>query len=186
MRPATLAPENLYHAQKIILVKSPGKDQLGIDVGTPQPGDVAKVHMTASYLAEEPLFKIGRRQIGAKPRTKEFLSTHIVGDTAFFDFPIPKEPKAPTSATDILGQWVQGMPLGEHALFTFDFTEMDEKIKSFFLNKKLHKGQYKNIPAEAQRLTFEIDSFRIVRNKVHVRPSRYGTGASTPGSFAMG
>lgn len=62
--------------------------------------------MTASYLAEEPLFKIGRRKIRVKPRTKEFLSTHTVGDTAFYSFPIPKEPKAPT--TDILGQWVQG------------------------------------------------------------------------------
>lgn len=78
------------------------------------------------------------------------------------------------------------MPLGEHALLTLDFTKMDEKTKSFFLNKKLHKGQYKNIPAEAQRLTFEIDSFQIIRKKVHVRPSRYGTGASMPGSFAMG
>ena len=82
-----------------------------------------------------------------------------------------------------------GMALGERAKFIFDLTTMGEKNKSLFFNlneKKLHRGQYRTIPADAKRLIFEIESFRVVRNKeLHVRPNRYGTGARTPGSFSM-
>lgn len=160
-----------------------GKDQLGNIIGKPQPGDIAKVHVKMSYIANRPLLKIGIIRIGKeKPRKTEFLSTSIIGETAFFEVHISKNTESCSSFDDILSAYVSQMMLGETSRFTF---ELDEKTRNLF-TRSLHKGHYQNIPDAATGIRLEIDSYRIVRgNNEYRRPNRNGTGAAMPGSFAM-
>ncbi|KAL3909718.1 MAG: hypothetical protein SGILL_007975, partial [Bacillariaceae sp.] len=151
-----------------------------------------KFHMKASFAAEKPLFKLGKKKVGVKLRKKEFLNTHIVGDTAFFEVEIPTETtKSPTTADEIFASCVRSISLGDSAVFFLDVDSMDPKASKTFQHK-LHKGHYKNVAAGTQQLFLEIDSFRIVRTdpttnlKIeHHRQNRNGTGASMPGSFGM-
>ena len=179
---------SLVKFEKKITTPSPsnGADQLGREVGTPLPGDVVKLHGTASYESNRPLFKIGSKNFGAnKLRKTEFLSTHIVGETGFIQAKISSSPtKAPTSAADVLAQCVQTMMLGESAQFILDFASMDSTTQDLFCNTKIHKGHYKSIPRDAEKLVFELDLFRVGRDETeHFRTKR---NSSAPvGAFAM-
>jgi hypothetical protein len=192
---------NKYATKKVLFV-GPGVDQLGRPVGLPIPGDIVKLHMTASYSALRPKFQVGGGKFkfgSVKMREKEFLSSHIVGECAFFVVQIPTTSSTTTTdsrlssespqqsvVADVLAPFVQGMVLGETAQFVLDLEAMDDKTKNVFFNtqEKLHKGQYKTLPADALKLTIVLDSYRIVRNKTeHRRPNRNGTGAKQLGSY---
>jgi hypothetical protein len=177
-----------YGTKKVLFI-GPGVDQLGRQVGLPVPGDVVKLHMTASYSALRPMFKVGGSKFGSvKMREKEFLSTHIVGEGAFVVVQIPITYQPPQSVAEILAPFVQGMVLGETAQFAFDLETMDDKTKNLFFTaftkEKIHKGHYKNLPTDALKLTIVLDSFRIVRGQTeHRRPNRNGAGAKALGSY---
>jgi hypothetical protein len=183
--------------KKEMIFSSEGVDQLGRQVGIPLPQDVVKLHIKGSYASTRPLFKIGKKGFGAsKLRKMEFLSSHIIGETAFFEVPIQtttSSTKVPKTVAEILEPCVRTMVLGEQSIFTLDFASMDETTKDLFCGAKIHKGHYKNMPRDAEKLIFDLDSFRIVRPdpskknvKIeHYRKSRNGLGASMPGSFGM-
>ena len=174
--------------RKQILFSSHGKDQLDRDVGKALPGDTAKCHLKASFTAELPSFTIGKKTFGVKVREKEFLSTRVVGSTAFFEVEIPTViAESPTTFEEILAECLRTMSLGEAALFRFDFASLDPKVCKE-MQHKLHKGHYSTVPENAQELLLEIESFRIARDTTeHFRVSRYGSnGGRMPGSFSMG
>jgi hypothetical protein len=145
-----------------------------------------------------PLFKLGSIKVANKPRTKEFISTHIVGETAFFDLDMSKavfsdSPPDPKTMNDLLAQCVRDMVLGESATFAFDVTGKSSYVKDIVRNSgKLHGGHYASVPEDANSIVLELDLFRIYREditsgkrKSHYRISRHGLGGSMPGSFGM-
>jgi hypothetical protein len=180
------------YSKKVVVVASPGVDQLGTEVGRAMPGDQVKFHMLASYTALRPKFRIALKTFGADTlRTKEYLSTLIDGSTAFMEVSIPStsatigtlKKSSPQSVADFLVPYVQTMTLGETAEFFIDFKLLDEKTKSLFFQERL-KGQYESLPTDAQSLTIVLDCFRIVRSDPagekrveHCRPNRNGNGA---------
>ena len=175
---------------KKMIFPSPGVDQLGTQVGQAMPGDLVKFHMVASYSAMRPKFKIAGKKFGAeRMRTEEYLSTPIVGSTAFIEISIPPTPIAvKKSVVEFLAPYAQTMTLGETAEFFFDFKSLDEKTKNLFFQEVL-KGQYKSLPTDAQSITIVLDCFRIVRSDLgkqqveYRRPNRNGNGAKAFGSY---
>lgn len=181
--------DSLKLNKTVLFDASPGVDQLKRHVGIPVPGDVVKLHMTASYAAMRPLFKVAGKSVGpVKLREKEFLSTHIVAATAFYEVKILAE--TPTASDDlsalaIVTHCVKGMMLGEKARFANDFESMSDATKHSFLNQKHHKGQYKKLSPDTVKLIFDLETFRIVRldpaqkntSIEHFRKNRYGTAA---------
>ena len=68
------------------------------------------------------------------------------------------------------------MMLGESATVTFDLSTMKNFHAKKDENKIISRGHYKSIGEDAEFLVFEIDTFRIVRDKKeHYRPNRNGT-----------
>ena len=182
---------------KKTIFPSLGVDQLGTQVGLAMPGDLVKFHMTASYSAIRPKFKIAGKKFGAETmRTKEYLSTQVVGSTAFIEVSIPPTISATATTTgktksvaEFLAPYARSMTLGETAEFFIDFKSLDEKSKNLFFQERL-KGQYKSLPTDAQSLTILLDCFRIVRSDPagkkrveHHRPNRNGNGAKAFGSY---
>jgi hypothetical protein len=162
-----------------------GNDQLGQAVGTPQVGDIAKIHLKGSYSSVRPLFKLGSIKVANKARTKEFISTHLAGETAFFELDMAKATFTDTSAdlrtlSDLLALCVRDMVLGESATFAFDITGKSD-IKDIVRNSgKLHRGHYASVPEDADNM---VDLFRIHREdpssgkrKSHFRIARNGYG----------
>ena len=150
-----------------------GLDQLGNVIGSPLAGDIVKVHMQAFYTAPRPLF----HRFFVKPRQVEFLSTHMIGDTCFFEMTIPADhSNAPTSAMEILTVLIETMVLGEGACFTLDLD--NHKVKAMFVADRLHhRAQWGDIPDDATNLVLYIDASRIVRgNKEHRKVNRNGVG----------
>ena len=80
-------PSFSLHITKTVIIDSgKGLDQLGNEIGMPEPGDVVKCHMKASYIAPmRPLLGFGKKT----PRKKEFLDTSIKGETCFYEVTIP-------------------------------------------------------------------------------------------------
>lgn len=187
----------LLFTNKTVLVDTgKGLDQLGHEIGTPQPGDVVKCHAKASYIA--PMSRpwgFGKKTL----RKKEFLDTSRIGETCFYEVTIPPASKAkgnPSTAKDIITGWVQTMALGQVAKFELDLQDDDDdKVKGLFVTKPsssssvrplLHRSQYAHVPETIQQVTFEIASFRILRNqKEHRRKEQNGRGGKMWGSFAM-
>jgi len=192
--------------KKTVLVDTgKGLDQLGNEIGMPRPGDVVKCHMKASYLAPRPwlLGVFGKKKT---LRKKEFLDTGRIGTTCFYEVTIPnittttKTKEHPATAQDIITGWIQTMTLGEVAKFVLDLKELPEhdcpNIKSMFVTKQqssssklqlLHRSQHAHVPENIQQMTFQISSFRIIRNrKEHRRKDQNGRGGKMWGSFTMG
>ena len=163
---------------------SKGQDQLGNMVGLLQPGDTAKLHMTAYFTAQRPMFQVGGKKFGDKVRKIEFLRTHSVGETAFVSIDVGKPHRqVPSDPIGLIGYCIQDMQLGESATFTVDASV----LKNPNAAGKIGPGHYRKVGDDAQKVVFQIDLFRVIRNgTMHHRPTRNGTGGSMPGSFAMG
>lgn len=160
-----------------------GQDQLGNMVGVLQPGDTAKLHMTAYFTAQRPMFKMGSKKIGDKVRKIEFLRTHSVGETAFVSIDVGKPHRqVPSDPLGLIGYCIQDMQLGESATFEVDAAV----LKNPNAAGKIGPGHYKKIGDDAQTVVLKIDLFRVLRSgTLHHRPNRNGTGGSMPGSFNM-
>jgi len=183
------------------MYKGMGEDQLGDYIGTPEPGDIVKIHVRGWYVADRPLFKFGRNhKFFVKPRRVEFLDTHMAGETAFVELPIgdPNDESKRSNnnnnniVVEMLTLVVKDMMLGESATVMFGDTALAGK------RHLLPKAQdvagrtfFKSIPGggrgdegedcAVQSIEFDIDCFRIVRQrKEHHRPARTG-----PGGWAM-
>jgi hypothetical protein len=189
-----------YTSKTVTFSAQTGKDQLGNVIGKPQLGDVAQIHLDASYTSVRPFFRLGFIKLGLKERKKDFLSTHIIGDTAFFDLEMTKSvmadpPAEPKNFDELLAICARSMVLGEAATFVLDFSEQQQPYVKGLVVKagRLHKGHFANVPDTALTMTLKIDSFRIQRRqeendgkrKSHYRVSRNGMGGSMPGSFGM-
>jgi hypothetical protein len=168
-----------------------GTDQLGNVVGVLQPGDTAKLHMTAYFTAQRPMFSLGKKKFGDKVRQVEFVRTQSVGDTAFISIDVTgkhkhKKPSQqnPSDLLGVIGFCVQDMQLGESATFTVDASVL---VKNPNAAGKIGPGHYKKVDDDAHQVVFQMDLFRVVRNgTLHCRPTRNGTGAGMPGSYSMG
>ena len=178
----------LFHSTKktVIVDTEKGLDQLGHEIGVPQPGDVVKCHMRASYIAPMSLWGFGKKTL----RKKEFLDTSRIGETCFYEVTIPKavpptmttktkEHQATTTARDIITGWIQTMTLGQVAKFELDLNQLQDEYpeaKWIFVSKPLlHRSQYAHVPETVQKVTFEISSFRIIRKqKEHRRKEQNG------------
>jgi hypothetical protein len=107
--------------------------------------------------------------VANKARTKEFISTHLVGETAFFDLDMSKatfsdSPADPKTLNDLLALCVRDMVLGESATFAFDIMGTSSYIKDIVRNSgKLHRGHYANVPQDADSMILDLDLFRIYR-----------------------
>lgn len=180
----------LFHSTKktVIVDTEKGLDQLGNEIGVPQPGDVVKCHIKASYSVPMSL-PFGKKIL----RKTEFLDTSRIGETCFYEVTIPTkthEHQPTTTAQDIITGWIQTMPLGQVAKFKLDLNQLQEKdpeVKWLFVSKTsssyplLHRSQYAHVPATAQQITFQISSFRIIRKqKEHRRKVQ-----NPPGGYHM-
>eukprot|EP00529_Nitzschia_sp_RCC80_P036537 CAMPEP_0113512356 /NCGR_PEP_ID=MMETSP0014_2-20120614/39298_1 /TAXON_ID=2857 /ORGANISM="Nitzschia sp." /LENGTH=197 /DNA_ID=CAMNT_0000408713 /DNA_START=476 /DNA_END=1069 /DNA_ORIENTATION=+ /assembly_acc=CAM_ASM_000159 len=191
--------------EKKILYKGMGQDQLGNYIGTPEPGDVVKIHVRGFYVVRRPLFKLGNFVV--KRRKVEFLDTHMIGDTAFVELTIDdgeepnnddgEEPNNDEGAkhssnnivVEMLTLAVKGMMLGESAKVMFGDNALAGK-RHLLPEAQDAAGRafFKSIPGDdeeeedsVQSIEFDIDCFRIVRRKKeHHRPARTG-----PGGWAM-
>lgn len=171
---------------KVISRRAKGEDQLGNSVGLPREGDLVKFHVKAAFFAKRPKLQLGKIKFLEKRRPVQFISTHIIGDTAFVEIKITSDQPEPVKALDdIVGfmrMFVHGMQLGEVATFTLSSSEFEVPEE----NSKLCKGHYATLGEDADELMFEIDLFRIVRGgKEHRCRNRYGQGARIPGSYSM-
>ena len=155
-----------------------GKDQLGEMIGTPQPGETARIHIVA-YKVEynKPRMKMGKRNLFGVRKVVQtrILDSHAVGDTAFLSLVMPKPGTElsgdPSHAfTSVLTEAVQTMQLGESAWV--HFITGPDGIRQHF-----HRGQYEaEFPPNTQ-IGCHVDLFRIVRKgKDHFRPTRNGVG----------
>lgn len=170
-------------------------------VGKPQVGDVAQIHLDASYTSMRPLFRIGLAKFAEKERKKDFLSTHIIGSTAFFDLVMTKNileehPAAPTTFRGLLALCARDMVLNESASFVFDVNESSKHDWKKIVTSmgKEHRGHFANVPDTVLTVTLKIDMFRIQRypsekaekrKSHHYRIDRNGRGGRMPGSFNM-
>ena len=189
MKVSSLSFPLLHSTKKTVIVDTgKGLDQLGHEIGMPQPGDVVKCHMKASYIApmcRSWLFGFGKKTL----RKKEFLDTSRIGETYFYEVTIPpvvttttKTKQHPsTTAQDIITGWIQTMTLGEVAKFKLDLNELQydyPKVKWVFVTKTssspsssssarllLDRSQYAHVPENVQQVSFQISPFRIIRNQ---------------------
>ena len=178
------------YSKKVVVVASPGVDQLGTEVGRAMPGDQVKFHMMASYTAPRPKFRIALKTFGADTlRTKEYLSTLIDGSTAFMEVSIPTtsatkgtlKKSSPQSVADFLVPYVQTMTLGETAEFFIDFKLLDEKTKSCF-SKRDSRGNTK----ASRRMPSRLPSYWIVSGLFAViPPGKSGLNIAGPIEMAM-
>lgn len=177
---ASSFPFPLFHSttKTVIVDTEKGLDQLGNEIGVPQPGDVVKCHIKASYVEPMSLpWGFGKKIL----RKKEFLDTSRIGETCFYEVTIPTktyEHQTTTTAQDIITGWIQTMPLGQVAKFQLDLNQLQEKdpeVKWLFVSKTsssyplLHRSQYAHVPATVQQITFQISSFRIMRKQKEYR-----------------
>lgn len=186
----------LFHSTKKTVIVDTGKglDQLGHEIGMPQPGDVVKCHIKASYSAPVPL-PFGKKIL----RKKEFLDTSTIGETCFYEVTIPaktNDQETTTTARDIITGWIQTMTLGEVAKFKLDLNQLqddDREVKWLFVTKRssssssssmqplMHRSQFAHVPETIQQVTFQISLFRMIRKqKEHRRKVQ-----NTPGGFYM-
>lgn len=117
----------MSNVSKEIIVESPGMDQLQRTVGTPVPGDIVKLHITASYVS-----------VGGAETV--FLTSRNSGNTAFYAATIPPVGMTPVTADDVVACMAQTVQLGETARFVLQVRSFDDPIKEFFSREKLHKG----------------------------------------------
>ena len=154
---------------------------MGTARGKAQVGDVVQVHCKATYTAK-------RSGLLGKPKlqTKEFLSTHRVGDTCFVDLPIQKQ-VAPKTVLDVLAYAVKDLTLGQSVVLTYDVTQMDDDTKELFTGTETcHRAQYGQIPEDALSVSFKVDVFRFQRDgKVYRRENRNGAGHIGPMDYGM-
>lgn len=152
---------------------SDGLDQLGNQLGKPNPGDTARVHVKGYYISQKPsgLFR-------KKNAKKPFIDTHSVGETAFVDLQIPKQVQGNNSLVAIFMDAVRTMKLGDAAETYFVSSEQGctERIK----------GWIEDVPPHHD-VVMQIDLFRIVRDgKEHRRKTRNGSGGAQMSLGGMG
>lgn len=158
-----------------------GKNQKGELIGTPQPGDTARIHLVA-YQIEYNKPRMGNKKLFGVRKVVQtrIIDSHVIGETAFLSLVMPKPgvvlPGDGSRAfTSVLTQAAQTMALGESAWVHF-VTGPDGSQQHF------HRGQYEtNLPPNTH-IACHVDLFRVARNgKENFRPTRNGTGG-----WAMG
>ena len=162
-----------------------GDDQLGKMVGQPCKGDVTKIHLVGVVVERnKPLFTIGKRAFFVRKEVRNvFLDTHVIGELAFLNLPIPgggavdavnaaTRKTATCPLTAILTQAVQGMNLGDSC--TFSFVTNDKGMHGL---SHIHRGHYfTDLPANTT-VDLHVDLFCIIRNgREHFWPTHNALG----------